>query len=277
LRNLAKGFYKDFHAPLDKEIFKICMKSYNDDIASDLQSDLAISYRGADVLYERSILASQEKFEKWLETKDAKSIQSDMAFSTLQEIVNMYQTKVWNITRKCNAQIDLLQRTYINALREMQPKRKFYPDANSTLRLTFGKIDDYFPADGVHYNPMTTLDGVFEKEKITTEYNDYIVPERLRELYLKKDYGDYAENGKMPVCFTASNHTTGGNSGSPIINAKGELIGINFDRNWEGTMSDISYDATRVRNIGVDIRYVLFIIDKFAGAAHLVKEMQLVK
>jgi hypothetical protein len=274
LRNLAKAFYKDFHAPLDKEIFKICIQAYKSDVRTELHPAY---FPDVESVYNNSVLASQAKFEAWLAKGESKGISDDEAVKFLTAHLQMYSSKISPITRKANAEIDLLQRTYINALREMQPIRKFYPDANSTLRLTYGKIDDYFPADGVYYAPTTTLEGVFEKEKIVTEYNDYIVSERLRELYLKKDYGDYGMNGQMPVCFTASNHTTGGNSGSPIINAKGELIGVNFDRNWEGTMSDISYDITRVRNIGVDIRYVLFIIDKFAGASHLVKEMKLVK
>jgi hypothetical protein len=144
------------------------------------------------------------------------------------------------------------------------------------LRLAFGQVDNYKPKDGVDYDFFTDTEGILEK--YDPEHVDFTLPERLVDLIESKDYGQYAdEDGYMHVCFTASNHTTGGNSGSPVINGNGELIGLNFDRNWEGTMSDINYDINQCRNIAVDIRYVLFVVDKFAGAGHLVKEMKLVK
>ena len=152
--------------------------------------------------------------------------------------------------------------------------KRFYPDANSTLRITYGKVKGYQPKDGVQYHYYTYLDGVMEKY-IPGDY-EFDVPEKLRTLYKNKDYGPYSQNGKMPVCFIAANHTTGGNSGSPALNAYGQLVGLNFDRVWEGTMSDINYDVNICRNIMVDIRYVLFIIDKFGGAQRLIKEMKLV-
>jgi hypothetical protein len=153
--------------------------------------------------------------------------------------------------------------------------KRFYPDANGTLRVTYGKVDGYSPKDGMSYKPMTYLDGVIEKY-VPGDY-EFDVPKRLLELYEKKDYGAYADkNGKLPVCFIGSNHTTGGNSGSPAIDAYGNLIGLNFDRAWEGTMSDMNYDASICRNIMVDARYILFIIDKYAGADNLIREMKLV-
>jgi len=148
-----------------------------------------------------------------------------------------------------------------------------YPDANFTMRLTYGKVDGYQPEDGVQYQYYTTLSGVMEKG--TEGFEDYTIPDRLRDLYKAKDYGRYGANGTMPVCFIASNHTSGGNSGSPVLDADGRLIGINFDRNWEGTMSDVYYDPALCRNISVDIRYVLFLIDKFAGAGYLLEEMDI--
>jgi hypothetical protein len=153
-------------------------------------------------------------------------------------------------------------------------EKKFYPDANSTLRVTYGQVKGYKARDAVQFDPYTYLDGVMQKY-VPGDY-EFDVPAKLRELYEKKDYGPYGKNGKLPVCFIATNHTTGGNSGSPALDAWGNLIGLNFDRVWEGTMSDINYDASICRNIMVDIRYILFIIDKYAGAGHLVKEMKLV-
>lgn len=165
----------------------------------------------------------------------------------------------------------------MKAQMEYQPEKTFFPDANFTMRVTYGNIDNYIPADGVNYEYFTTLDGIIEKDN--PDIYDYDVPDRLKELYAKKDYGIYADpkDGKIHVAFTATNHTTGGNSGSPVINANGELIGVNFDRNWEGTMSDIMYDPDMCRNISLDIRYALFLIDKFAGATHLLEEMDIRK
>lgn len=172
-------------------------------------------------------------------------------------------------------EIATLQREYMEAQTVVFPEKRFYPDANSTLRVTYGKAGGYQPRDGVEYGMHTYLDGVMEKYK-PGDY-EFDVPEKLRTLFSSKDYGPYGASGKMPVCFIARNHTTGGNSGSPALDGSGNLVGLNFDRVWEGTMSDINYDPTICRNIMVDIRYVLFIIDKFAGAGHLVKEMKLVR
>ena len=159
---------------------------------------------------------------------------------------------------------------------EYDTDKVFYPDANFTMRIAYGFVDDYKPRDAVQYEFFTTLDGILDKED--PDIYDYVVENKLKELHKTKDYGRYADaDGSIHVGFTASNHTTGGNSGSPIFNADGHLIGINFDRNWEGTMSDLMYDPDQCRNISIDIRYCLFIIDKFAGAGHLVEEMTLVE
>jgi hypothetical protein len=163
----------------------------------------------------------------------------------------------------------------MEAQMELFKDKKFYPDANSTLRLTWGIVNGYEPKDGVYYAPKTYLGGIMEKYK-PGDY-EFDVPEKLIKLYDDKDFGVYGENGKMPVCFIGTNHTTGGNSGSPALDANGNLIGLNFDRVWEGTMSDINYDAKICRNIMVDIRYVLFIVDKYGGARYLIDEMKLVR
>ena len=159
---------------------------------------------------------------------------------------------------------------------EVFPERTFWPDANSTLRVTYGYAEGYQPRDAVTYQPVSFLDGVMEKYK-PGDY-EFDVHPKLIELYENADYGQYADKatGKMPVCFLGSNHTSGGNSGSPAIDADGNLVGLNFDRVWEGTMSDINYDRSICRNIMVDIRYVLFVLDKLGGAGYLVEEMELV-
>jgi hypothetical protein len=159
---------------------------------------------------------------------------------------------------------------------EINTQKKFYPDANSTLRISYGKVSSYEPADGVQYSAYTLLDGAIEKEnKNLAEFN---IHPKLKSLFERKDYGNYADkNGNMRIAFIASNHTTGGNSGSPVLNANGELIGTNFDRNWEGTVSDLMYDVTMVRNIIVDIHYTLFIIEKFAGAKNIIDELTIKK
>jgi len=164
----------------------------------------------------------------------------------------------------------------MKALLEMKSGQMIYPDANSTLRVSYGKVEGFSPRDGVIYNYYTTLDGVLEKED--PDISDYKVSDRLKELCRLKDFGSYSlPDSTLPVCFTASNHTTGGNSGSPVIDANGYLIGINFDRGWEGTMSDIKFDTAICRNISLDVRYLLFIIDKFAGAGYLLDEMKIIR
>ena len=186
----------------------------------------------------------------------------------------MYLKEVNPTYEVLNLKITELQRNYMKAQLELSENSRIFPDANSTLRVTYGKVKGYEPKDGVYYNPITYLDGVMEKY-IPGDY-EFDVSPKLIDLYKNKDFGNYGENGKMPVCFIGTNHTTGGNSGSPALDARGNLIGLNFDRVWEGTMSDIYYDPSICRNIMVDIRYVLFIIDKYAGAKNLIEELQLV-
>ena len=167
------------------------------------------------------------------------------------------------------------KRSFMAGLREMRPDHVFYPDANSTLRLSYGSVQDYFPADAIHYDYITYLSGVMEKEDPSND--EFIVPEKLKELYKNKDYGMYGSDGKLVVGFLSTNDITGGNSGSPVINGAGELIGIAFDGNWEAMSGDIAFEPELQRTISVDIRYVLFVIDKFAGAKHLIDEMTIMK
>lgn len=231
----------------------------------------------ANHLYSKSALTNYAALKAFVDrpyVTVATDIWKDPATRFLIGLRNGYSELVSKQHDAIQADINRLQRRYMQAQMDVLKDRRFYPDANSTLRLTYGKVGGYAPRDAVEYDFMTTLDGVMEKYK-PGDY-EFDVPEKLRELYASKDYGQYGQNGKMPVCFIASNHTTGGNSGSPALDAYGNLIGLNFDRTWEGTMSDINYDASICRNIMVDIRYVLFVVDKFAGAKHLIDEMKLV-
>jgi hypothetical protein len=191
------------------------------------------------------------------------------------DLHELYKSQIEPNLISLNNRLDSLQRIYMKAQMELQPDYRFYPDANGTLRITYGNVKSYEPADGKFYRYYTTLDGILEKED--PEIYDYVVEDKLKELYQNKDYGKYADDeGNLRVCFIATNHTTGGNSGSPVINADGQLVGLNFDRCWEGTMSDLMYDPEVCRNIALDIRYFLFIVDKFAGAGYLLDEMKLV-
>ena len=178
-----------------------------------------------------------------------------------------------NKARAINRELQLAYRTYMRGQMDFAPDRTvYYPDANLTLRVSYGHIKGYSPYDGAYYHPSSTLKGIIEKDN--PEIFDYNIPQKLRDIYHNKDFGRWVdENGDVPVCFIATNHTTGGNSGSPVINAEGNLIGINFDRVWEGTMSDIDFDLDFCRNISLDIRYVLFTIEKIGGASYLFNEM----
>jgi hypothetical protein len=198
----------------------------------------------------------------------------DPATRLVMAMRNGYVENVSRPLADIQSGIQRWQRLYMQAQMEvMKGKKRFYPDANSTLRVTYGKVNGYSPRDAIRYDYYTYLDGVMEKY-VPGDY-EFDVPARLIELYKKKDYGRYGVHGRMPVCFIASNHTTGGNSGSPVLDAYGHLVGLNFDRTWEGTMSDINFDPSICRNIMVDIRYVLFIIDKYAGCKRLVDEMSI--
>ncbi|WP_241738901.1 S46 family peptidase [Pontibacter beigongshangensis] len=288
LEKSAPGFYKNYNAPTDKKVFAALLDQYYQNIDPKFHPEAFSStarqkYQGnfskyADDVYSKSVFVSEDRLKAAmadLRAGKTQAFKSDPGFLLASSILSHYRSEILPVYNQVNDNLNLLYRTYMTALREMQQDRKFYPDANSTLRVAYGKVADYEPMDGVKYKHYTTLEGVMEKAAMGG-VEDYVIPARLRELYEQKDFGPYGVDGQMPVCFIASNHTTGGNSGSPVINGNGQLIGINFDRNWEGTMSDIAYNPDQVRNISVDVRYLLFIIDKFAGAGHLVQEMTLV-
>ena len=196
------------------------------------------------------------------------------------EFKKWYAHDVYPTDKRLNQEITLLYRDYMRGQMAFEPEKAFFPDANLTLRVAYGSIAGYSPVDGIYYKPLSTLEGIMQKDN--PEIFDYDIPQRLRDIYAAKDYGRWAVteangNKTIPVCFIATNHTSGGNSGSPVINKDGNLIGLNFDRVWEGTMSDIVFDPDYCRNISLDIRYVLFTIDKLAGADHLLDEMVFVE
>ncbi len=283
----CEGFFKNYSPVIDKQLFASLLKLYRDKTDKALQAELGFiesKYQGdykkyADEVFEKSFLSSEAKTKKFLSeysAKKLKKLQADPGYSLYKLCSLAFATRVAPVFDENMAQINRLQRLYMRAQLEMNDgKKKLYPDANSTLRVTYGQVEGYEPRDGIIYKHYTTLSGVMEKYD-PTNY-DFNAPKKLLELYEKKDFGRYGSNGNITPCFLASNHTTGGNSGSPVLNAYGQLIGTNFDRVWEGTMSDIMFDPDKCRNITLDIRYTLFIIEKLAGAKWLVDEMKVVE
>lgn len=278
--NRLNSTYKNYSATVDKPVFGKLMKLYEEKSPIDY---FPVNLQGADFdaiandIYATSKLTSLAGAEElFLGTAEEviKKLNEDKAYVFGKELHAMFYNKIEPKFQQLNIEIAAVQKEYMKGLMEVFPNKRFFPDANSTLRVTYGQVKGYAPKDGMRYGNTTYLKGVMEKY-VPGDY-EFDVPEKLIDLYDAKDYGVYADNGKMPVCFIGTNHTTGGNSGSPAIDAHGNLIGLNFDRVWEGTMSDLNYDADICRNIMVDIRYVLFIVDKYAGAQNLIDEMTLV-
>jgi hypothetical protein len=282
----AESYFKNYNAGIDKEIFTALMGTYgkkcDKDFLPGIFAEALKRHKGnyskwADELFENSVFSDQQKTTAMLKNfnrKDYKIIEKDPAFRIALSVYSLLQNRLSPLVTAFYNKADSLQRIYMAAQMEMQPSRRFYPDANSTLRVSYGNVAGYSPSDAIDYQWFTTLDGLMQKEN--PDIFDYKVEPKLKELYSRKDFGSYGDpDGSMHVAFIASNHTTGGNSGSPVLNADGHLIGINFDRCWEGTMSDLVYDPAQCRNISLDIRYCLFIIDKFAGADRLIKEMSI--
>ncbi len=282
LKNVTADFFKDYDGAVAKRLFVAVMDLYARNISPEWQSqaykELYASCKGdfnsvTDKLFARSIFTDEKKVLELLAKFDANKVRKDPFYILAASASDLLDKKVRPELSALNARLAVLNRTYMAAQMEKGSDKVFYPDANFTLRLSYGKIMGYESRDAVYYKHFTTLTGVIEKDN--PEIYDYDVPDKLRELYQKKDFGRYAVNGDVPVCFIANNHTTGGNSGSPVLNAEGQLIGINFDRAWEGVASDMMFNPLQSRNISLDIRYVLFIIEKFAGADYLIQEMTL--
>ena len=227
-------------------------------------------------IYRKSIFSNQTRLTattSGLNPKKFQAMRKDPAFKLFRSLKTHYELNVQPSFNSIQKQIDDNLQAYVAGIIEMSGDKSLWPDANKTLRVAYGKVEGYEPMDGVTYEYYTTLEGIMQKDN--PAIYDYNVPQALRDLYQNKDYGRYGTNGIMNVCFTASNHTTGGNSGSLVLDAEGKLTGINFDRCWEGTMSDLMFDPDRCRNIALDIRYALFIIDKLAGAGYLIDEMEI--
>ena len=275
---------KDYAPEVDKKIAKVMLKEYRRLVPAKSQpayfSLIDKKFKGdvdrfVDYLFDKSIYGSEENFDKFKTRPSVKALEQDpmilFAKSVQEEKANLNAALA-----DFDTGYALAHKEYVKGLLAMYQDKANFPDANFSLRLTYGQVKGYRPKDAVYYNCQTTLDGVMEKEDSTNW--EFVVPSRLKALYEAKDFGRYQmPDGRMPVAFSATTHTTGGNSGSPVLNANGELIGINFDRNWEGVGGDIQYLPDYQRSIIVDIRYVLFLIDKYAGAGYLLEEMDLVE
>ncbi|MBR2063428.1 MAG: S46 family peptidase [Bacteroidales bacterium] len=281
--DVAASFYKDWYLPIDKESFVAVMNEYDKNVPADFKpayyKEKLASYGSveawAEDMFTNSIFIDPAKVEA-LDAKSREAVMADPATEFFNEFLKWYSTDIQPVTTRLNQELQLAYRDYMRGqmvyCRTQRVMKDFYPDANLTLRVAYGHIKGYSPADGVYYTPSSTIKGIMEKDN--PDIFDYNIPQRLRDIYAEKDYGRWADSsGEVPVCFIATNHTTGGNSGSPVINADGDLIGLNFDRVWEGTMSDIVFDPEICRNIALDVRYVLFTIDKIGEADYLFDEM----
>lgn len=283
LRNAGENFFnKSYNPEVDRKISKEMLKLYSELIPEDQRISIFQTinkkYKGnidafVDACFDRSIFSSPEKLEKFIQKPNRKTLENDPMVLYSYSVRRGYADMGIAMQEETDA-YNLAHKTWVEGMMELKKSAgiALYPDANSTLRFTYGRILPYQPADAMEYSYYTTLKGVMEKEDPNNF--EFIVPAKLKELYEKKDFGNYAmENGEMPICFVTNTDNTGGNSGSPVFNAKGQLIGTAFDRNWEGLTGDIAFQPSLQRAACVDIRYTLFIIDKYAGAHHLIEEM----
>lgn len=287
LFNTIGDFYRDYNMATDKQFFQSLLLMFDKNVPDSLKPMYFVEqrkkYHGdfakwSDDVYSKTIFSDSVTINKFLKSYKpgmSKKIMNDPAYKLMEPIASFYKSVIATKVNGMSLELGRLNRLYMAAQREMNSSKKYYPDANSTLRVAYGNVKSYFPRDGVKYNYYTTLDGIMEKYIKGSE--EFDVAPKLLDLYQRKDFGPYAFNGTVPVAFIATNHTTGGNSGSPVLNAYGQLIGTNFDRVWEGTMSDILFNPEICRNITLDIRYTLFVIDKYGEAKRLIKEMDIVK
>ncbi len=282
-------FYKSFNVVSEERILAALTQLFYENIAADQQpaymAEIIKKYKGktnketfenfSKAVFEKSFLISKGQFREFLEKPNWKKLKNDPAFAFAKAFNTNFVERILPHVEKFDSINNIEGGKYIKALMEMQPDKNFYPDANSTIRLTYGSVKAYSPKDGLDYKYFTTMQGVFEKENPASF--EFKVPAKLKELYNKKDFGRYADSqGEMHVAFISNNDITGGNSGSPVLNGDGELVGLAFDGNWEAMSGDIYFDSKYKRTISCDIRYVLFLIDKFGGAQNLIKELNIV-
>ena len=287
LKKLAKEFYKNYNAKVDENMLSSMLEMYYDNVPKYQHSKIFKKIENqlfgvkkldfkyyAKNLFNRSYFSSEEKCLRLLKNPSKLLIEKDPAYLTISSIYNKYLEEIYPIRKEVRDLQRKGNRLFISALREMDTIKKFYPDANSTMRVTYGNVGDYKPGEAMLYDYYTTINGVIEKEDPTNE--EFIVPEKLKELYKSGDFGRYSDsNGNLRVNFISNNDITGGNSGSPVINAWGEIVGTAFDGNWEAMSGDIAFEKNIQRTISVDIRYILFVIDKYANASYLIDEMTL--
>lgn len=283
LKAFAGEFYRNYNAPTDRKVAEALVELYYNDVDKTFHPDFLANvhrrFKGdfakySTQLFNTSLFVSEETLNNFLKNPSARVLSRDPAFVASLSI-NAKSGKLFDKISSYNLNLQRGHRLYIAGLKQMFPDSTFYPDANGTMRLTYGTVTGYYPADAIHYKYYTTLSGVMEKEDPNNW--EFVVPAKLKELYHNKDFGRYGTNGKMIVNFISNNDITGGNSGSPVINANGELIGLAFDGNWEAMSGDIAFENELQRAISVDARYILFIIEKFAGAHNLIEEMTIVK
>lgn len=276
----AEGFFKNYDAGVDQKIFELLTEEYLSQTARyTALREVSVNVKElSKLIYSRSVLTNKERYVAFLQKfkeSSIKKLKKDSGYSFFKKQFTHFKDEVVPKYYEFDDRMTALLKNYVAGKYEMFPDAKHWADANSTLRITYGQLEGSSPADGMMYTEHTTLDGIIAK--YNTGNPDFELLPRMLEMHKNKEYGEYAQDGELWVCFTGSNHTTGGNSGSPVIDENGYLMGLNFDRTWESTMSDYMFDPNRCRNVVVDIRYVLWVMDKYSGAKHLVDEMVLMK
>lgn len=278
LQGSADGFFKNYNAAVDQGIFDALTKQYDGFCEESFKAQLIKNPKLSSLIYTKSVFTDLDRYKSFLgklSEKSLKKIAKDPAYQLYKELMGILRDKIAAPSDEFSAEMEGWLQLFVKGKREMFPDMKQWSDANSTLRVTYGQLEGSAPVDGMAYTEHTTLKGMIDK--FNTGNPDFELEQRMIDLYKAKEYGPYSQNGELWVCFTGSNHTTGGNSGSPVLDANGNLMGLNFDRTWESTMSDFYFDPNRCRNVVVDIRYVMWVMDIYCGAKHLVDEMEMVK